>query len=78
MSDAFDLETQRELAKLGMAASLGTAVLTTPFLKRNKGLRKVHTGAGMLLVGFSLWHHWLYQPQQRQAKPLADRRGKLA
>ncbi len=62
MSDAFDLETKKELAKLGMAASLGVAVFTAPFLRRNRILRKVHTGAGAMLVGFSLWHHQLYQP----------------
>ena len=78
MSNVPDLETKRrlpdfghrhenhkELAKLGMAASLGVAVFTTPFLKRNRLMRKVHTGAGVLLVGFSLWHHRLYQPAQR-------------
>ncbi len=62
MNDVFDLETKKELAKLGMAASLGAAVFTTPFLKHNRLMRKVHTGAGVLLVGFSLWHHRLYQP----------------
>ncbi|PIE56756.1 MAG: hypothetical protein CSA34_01965 [Desulfobulbus propionicus] len=57
-----DLETRKELAKIAMTAALGVTVLTAPLLKRNKLAKNIHTGAGVLLVGFSLWHHYLYQP----------------
>lgn len=74
MSDVFDPEAKKEWAKIGMTACLGVAVFTAPFLRRNRLLRKVHTGAGALLVGFSLWHHQLYQPQPRaQRLPSPDR-----
>ncbi len=59
-----DLETKKEVAKIAMTAALGVAVLTAPFLKRNKTAKNIHTGAGVLLAGFALWHHSLYQPER--------------
>lgn len=56
---------QRDLAKAGMIASLGTLVVTG-FL-RFKGSWMLHTWAGVFLVGFSLWHHFLNRPQKAQA-----------
>jgi hypothetical protein len=55
---------QRHLAKAGMIASLGTLVVTGFF--RFKGSWMLHTWAGVFLVGFSLWHHFLNQPRRVQ------------
>ncbi len=62
-----DLETKKEVAKIAMTATLGVTVVTAPFLKGNKTMKNLHTGAGMLLVGFSLWHHFLYQPEKKKS-----------
>lgn len=51
---------QREMAKAGMIASLGTLVVTG-FL-RFRGAGMLHAWAGLFLVGFSVWHHLLNQP----------------
>lgn len=61
------IETKKEIAKIGMTASLGVVVGTSFFMK-NKLAKKVHIGAGAALVGFSLWHHLLYQPEQKSKK----------
>lgn len=66
-----DLETKKEIAKIGMTATLGVTVVTAPFLKGNKTMKYIHTGAGVMLVGFSLWHHLLYQPEKKAAKAKA-------
>ncbi len=65
-----DLETKKEIAKIAMTASLGVTVITAPFLKGNRSrtLKNIHTGAGALLVGVSLWHHFLYQPERKAKK----------
>lgn len=56
----WSLEEKREIAKLGMAGSMVATVASTLFW-RDRGMRKLHVGAGVALVGFSLWHHFLYQ-----------------
>jgi hypothetical protein len=56
---------QRELAKAGMVASLGTLAVTGLF--RFKGSWMLHTWAGVFLVGFSLWHHFLNRPHKTPA-----------
>ncbi len=61
MPEKLDLETKKEIAKIGMTASLGVTVLSAMYLK-NRTMRQVHTGAGLALAGFCLWHHFLYQP----------------
>ncbi len=63
-----DIELRKEVAKIGMIAALGAAVFTTPFLKRNRTAKNIHTGAGVLLAGFALWHHNLYQPEKKRAR----------
>lgn len=68
MPEKIDLEVKKEIAKIGMTASLGVAVVTAPFLKRNKTMKNIHTGAGVMAVGFSLWHHLLYQPEKKKLK----------
>lgn len=55
----FDIETKREVAKLGMVATLGLTVATA--LKMKGKNKKIHTGAGFAFVGFAFWHHMLYQ-----------------
>lgn len=65
MPEKIDRETKKEFAKIGMTASLGVAVTTAPFLKRNKTMKNIHTGAGVLLAGFALWHHLLYQAEKK-------------
>lgn len=66
MLEKIDTEIKKEMAKIGMTATLGATVVTTPFLKKNKLMKNIHTGAGMLLVGFSLWHHLLYQADKKK------------
>ena len=63
MPGKIDVETKKEIAKIGMTATLGITVITAPFLKGNKTMKNLHTGAGALLVGFSLWHHFLYKTE---------------
>lgn len=66
MQEKLDLEIKKEIAKIAMTATLGVTVGTAPFLKKNKFMKNIHTGAGMLLVGFSLWHHLLYQTEKNK------------
>ena len=66
MPDAMDLETKKEIAKIGMTVALGVTVGTALFWNVKK-MKNLHTGAGVALVGFSLWHHFLYQPEKKAA-----------
>ncbi len=61
------LDTKKEIAKIGMTASLGTLVITSFDLK-SKTSKTLHSLAGATLVGFSLWHHFLYQPDKKDTK----------
>jgi hypothetical protein len=53
------LKEKRDLAKIGMVASMGT-LLVTGFMGREAS--KLHIGSGLALIGFSYWHYTLYQP----------------
>lgn len=53
---------RREWAKVGMAASMGMLVLTG-FLQGDSA-RKWHIASGVALIGFSWWHHSLYQRRE--------------
>jgi hypothetical protein len=53
----------RELAKAGMAASLGTLFVTG--LCRFKYARLLHPWAGVMLLGFTLWHHSLNKSKRK-------------
>lgn len=64
---AIDLEVQKEIAKVGMTVTMGVTVVTA-FKMKNKTMKNLHVGAGVALVGFSLWHHLLYQPDRRKKK----------
>jgi len=59
-----DLDTKKEIAKIGMTASMGITVATSFYMK-NKFMKNLHIGAGVALVGFSFWHHILYQPDKK-------------
>lgn len=59
-----DLDTKKEIAKIGMTASMGITVATSFYMK-NKFMKNLHIGAGVALVGFSFWHHMLYQPEKK-------------
>lgn len=63
-----DLDTKKEIAKIGMTASMGITVATSFYMK-NKLMKNLHIGAGVALVGFSFWHHMLYQPDKNKQKP---------
>ncbi|ETD23298.1 hypothetical protein [Helicobacter macacae] len=52
------IESKREFAKLGMSVSLLTCV-GSAFFKGNFA-RNLHIASGVALVGFSIWHHSLY------------------
>ena len=70
MPEKLDPEVKKEIAKITMTASLGVTVITAPFLKKNKTLKNIHTGAGVLLVGSALWHHFLYHSEKKSKKAL--------
>lgn len=53
------LSDQRQYAKVGMSASMGVLVLTS--IMGTKRTRPWHLVSGVALVGFSLWHHSLYE-----------------
>lgn len=62
-----DLDTKKEIAKIGMTASMGITVATSFYMK-NRTMKNLHIGAGVALVGFSFWHHMLYQPEKKMQK----------
>ncbi|MDE5592181.1 MAG: hypothetical protein K2I63_04425 [Helicobacter sp.] len=53
------METKREIAKIGMSVSLVLTAGSALFL-RYPAVKRLHVGAGIMLVGFSLWHSSLY------------------
>lgn len=61
-----DLDTKKEIAKIGMTATMGITVATSFYMK-NKLMKRLHVVAGAALVGFSYWHHTLYQPAKKKA-----------
>lgn len=62
-----DLDTKKEIAKIGMTASMGITVATSMYMK-TKFMKRLHVVAGVALVGFSYWHHTLYQPAKKKDK----------
>lgn len=64
---SIDLDTKKEIAKIGMTASMGITVATSFYMK-NRLMKNLHIGAGVALVGFSFWHHMLYQPEKKGRK----------
>lgn len=55
------LVSRRSAAKAGMTVSLG-ALVVTGFMGGRKS-KALHMISGMALIGFSYWHHTLYQPR---------------
>lgn len=49
-----------------MTVSLGASLVTG--LMRGRRARVLHIWSGVALIGFSLWHHSLYQPPVRQKR----------
>ncbi len=66
---AFDIELQRETAKIGMTATLGVTIATSMFMK-NKTAKKAHIIAGVAFCGFTLWHTMLYESKNKRNKDL--------
>jgi len=54
-------QQQRKLAKVALVTSMGLLTVTG-FTKALPFSNKVHTLAGIALLGFSLWHVNLYKP----------------
>ena len=54
------LRNKQSVAKMGMAVSMGT-LITTGFMG-GRGAKTLHIWSGLALIGFSVWHHRLYQP----------------
>lgn len=54
-----NLETQRKVAKIGVGVSLGLVTLSA-FGMKNKAIKAAHIISGIALVGFSIYHHGLY------------------
>ena len=63
-SSGLDIKTKRDIAKYGMAVSMGT-LLITGFMK-GKGSTALHVGSGLTLIGFSYWHYSLYQSKKQK------------
>jgi len=61
-----EIEEKKSIAKIGMTASLGVLVVTG--LTRGRGAKALHVWSGIALMGFSWWHHQLYQPKSRNKK----------
>lgn len=57
-------QSDRELAKTGMAVSLGALVMTG--LLRTPQARVFHIIAGTAMVGLCLWHSTLYKPNNKR------------
>ncbi|MGG7047904.1 MULTISPECIES: helicase [unclassified Campylobacter] len=54
-----NLETQRKVAKIGLGVSLGLVTISA-FGMKNKAIKAAHIISGIALVGFSIYHHGLY------------------
>ncbi len=52
-------KAKKEFAKNAMSVSMG-ALVVSGFMRTPQG-RALHVLAGTALVGFSIWHHLLYQ-----------------
>ncbi len=57
------IEDKKKYAKVGMTVSMG--VLAATGFVQGKGAKTLHIWSGAALIGFSLWHHMLYQPKAK-------------
>jgi hypothetical protein len=62
-SSKSDRARNRSDAKIGMSLAMGALVVTGMMPGRGSG--KLHIISGIALVGFSFWHHHLYQDSPR-------------
>ncbi len=58
------LRTQKSIAKIGMAGSLGSLFVSGFF--KFQGAQKLHIYSGFGLLAFSVWHHLLNQPKTKR------------
>ena len=58
------LRTQKSIAKIGMAGSLGSLFVSGFF--KFKGAQKLHIYSGFGLLAFGVWHHLLNQPKTKR------------
>lgn len=65
------LENQREVAKMGLVASLASTAVSAFFMK-SKAAKSVHIASGVALIAFSLWHHSLYPKNSRKGVKNAE------
>jgi LysM repeat protein len=75
LSIDFDLDTKKEIAKIGMTASLGIVTATSFYMKNNL-MKNLHIGSGVALIGFSFWHHMLYQPNKKDTVQVETKKTK--
>ena len=67
------MTSKRSMAKIGMAASLGTLVGTGLLGTGKPAVRRLHLWAGIALVGFSYWHYTLYPKTRNTGGARHDR-----
>ena len=70
------LKEKQEFAKLGMMTSLAGLILTGLDM-RGRQAKKLHVWSGVGLIGFSIWHHLLYQPDMLERELQAVRQTKM-
>jgi hypothetical protein len=63
------MKTQRKLAKAGVIATMGVLLWTG--MQPRRQYRGLHVWAGMALLGLTVWHWSLYQPQgEKKPRPI--------
>lgn len=70
LNRSWDLET-KEVAKIGMSASLAI-VVGTSFAMKSKAMKTLHVGAGIALVGFSLASYALSTSEEKNGWSSAE------
>ncbi len=67
------LKRKQELAKVGMTVTL--TIVTISGFMRGRRAKKVHVWTGIGLIGFSFWHHRLYQPDvlEREIRRVSEK-----
>ena len=55
-----DINTHRQVSKVGMGITLASVCLSALFMKRNKSVKKFHVASGIAFTCFALYHAGLY------------------
>lgn len=63
-NDRNTLRVKRKTAIAGMTVCMAALVVTG--YNRGRSMRKIHSWAGLALIGLSVWHWRLYQPKKTQ------------